>query len=153
MLTQGARRKGGLARAAQTDMSELGRRGGLATVERYGKSYMAEIGRMGGLTYVERYGARKLVEMTRQHRLDNPSALEQVVLDVLVGMGYVEDRDFEREGYFFPRSRNHHYTGDFVFRSRKKAILVDGHTWHTNGNLQGNRAEKDAAVRAFVQNQ
>ena len=140
-------RKGGKARARQVDMGELGRLGGLATAQKHGVDHMREIGSRGGVAYVQRYGRRKLADLARQHRLAHPSELEQRVEAALVTLGYT---DYEREGWLFPNSSCHHETGDFVFRARKKVIMADGSTWHTNGDFQGARAARDRAVEAYL---
>jgi general stress protein YciG len=55
MTKKEAARLAGKARAQKTDMTALGRKGGEATVKKYGTEYMAEIGRKGATAFYEKY--------------------------------------------------------------------------------------------------
>lgn len=155
-------RRGGQARAAACDMRELGSRGGAATVERHGREHMRRIGKRGAWTTpegtrvtpegtrVERYGPRFLAEIGRQRRLDNPTGLELSVGVTLQELGFVEGRDYEREGYLCPDSGCHHYTGDFVFRPDKLVVYADGARWHQNSDEIGPRADQDAELDRWL---
>lgn len=144
-------RRGGQARASRCDMRELGAHGGQATVERHGRDHMAAIGVAGARECIRRHGPRFLAEIGRRYRLANPTGLEQALIEVLAQLGLVEGQHYEREGYLFPQSKHHHYTGDFVFRRAHLVIQVDGLRWHSNHSRQiGARAEMDRCLDEWL---
>ncbi len=135
----------------------IGRRGGLKRAEAFTSKYqrMARAcvsheanvanGRKGGIAYVHKHGKRRLVEQARQYRLQHPSDLEQIVERTLIA---ISASDYEREGYVFSRSRDHHNTGDFVYRTRRKIVYANGAVWHNAKDLHPSLANcADRAMR------
>jgi very-short-patch-repair endonuclease len=75
-------------------------------------------GRKGALATIERYGHEKLFEACRQKRLHNPSQCELYMIGLLKTLGIKFEREY-RLGTSF-------YTVDFWVESSRLAIEVDG---------------------------
>jgi hypothetical protein len=114
-------RRGGQARAAQTDMAALGARGGRATFEKHGAEHMARIGHRGALETARRHGYGMLFRIVRQWRLENPSSHEREVMSILLDLGAT---DYEREAQ--PLGEDVLVAVDFCFWERRRIIEVNG---------------------------
>ncbi len=148
-------------------LSRIGRKGGLSRAKTFTSDFQRKAracvsheanvanGRKGGVAYVRKYGKRKLVEQARQYRLKHPSDLERAVESALIAIGA---SGYEREAYIFPKSRCHHNTGDFVWRSRKqhKIVYADGAAWHNGKELPASfvncvdRAMRDEKMDTYL---
>lgn len=127
-------------------MRALGALGGQTTADRHGHDHMSAIGAAGARETIRRYGRRYLAELGRQHRLAHPTNLERTVQAALEALGLHENVHYEREGYLFPKSARHHYTGDFVFRRGRLCLQADGDRCPQGANhsrLIGCRKELD----------
>ncbi|MBU0490746.1 MAG: hypothetical protein KKB13_02760 [Chloroflexi bacterium] len=142
-------RKGGQARAAQTDMAALGARGGRATVEKHGPGHMARIGHRGALETARRHGYGMLFRIVRQWRLENPSSHEREVMSILADLGAT---DYEREAQ--PLGEDVLIAVDFCFWDRRRCpqriIEVNGRVHYDplfdHPNAPNTRQENEARL-------
>lgn len=120
-------RRGGLARAAQ--FTPASQRAARSKVK---PESLARAGRRGARTTIERYGVERLVELSRQRRLEKPSAPEQKLIDILLDLGETAGFTYERE--YYPLGPGALLTVDFAWAESRKAIEVFGEVHKLFGN-------------------
>lgn len=83
-------RKGGRARAQMPDFNKHQQRAGRRSAQ---VNDMAELGRRGARSFIRKYGYIKFFHFWRNWKLSNPSAHEQLVMDILASLGYRYQRE------------------------------------------------------------
>ena len=114
-----ARRRGGRTRAAQFTADS--QRQARASVKR---ESLVRAGQRGARTTIERYGIERLVELSRQRRLEKPSAPEAALIDLLLDLGETAGLTYERE--YYPLGPAALLTVDFAWAAERKAVEVFG---------------------------
>ncbi|MBU1750151.1 MAG: hypothetical protein KKA73_20900, partial [Chloroflexi bacterium] len=135
-------RRGGRARAAQTNMAALGALGGPATYAKYGAKHMARIGQQGAAVTIERHGLDLMLEKARQKRLAHPSVHERAIIAILDDLGI----EYAREAQPFPDEA---ITVDFCFwpsqrRCPQRIIEVNGQVHYDPPFTSPARREREA---------
>jgi len=127
---------------------EVGRLGGLATLERHGREHFRAIGKLGFAATVERYGrdfAHDKAAAAREAHPERASHDEQRVMKMLAGLGQGdllggEPVDYRREFKVAPSTHV-----DFAWPERGKALEVYGGVHRVPAfDPDGTRAEREA---------
>jgi hypothetical protein len=141
-------------RPAPLNRSEVGRRGGLTTLERYGHEHYRAIGRIGFAVTVERYGrefAQERAAASRRAHPERASNDEQRMMKLLAGLGQGdllagEPVEYARE---YKVASSIHV--DFAWPSERKALEVYGGIHQVLAlDPDGVRAARESAREARI---